>query len=463
MSIYKRGNFYWVTFHSKIGGENRRLQMSTETRTKSVAVTFERQLARLHDHALCGTPVPPDLNQFVSRLTEKQLKKLIDFSLVPGAMVSMSLPFNKHLDDFLADCGDQSEDHIKIKRRDIEKAAEAIGATRLKDFTLERLRPYFLSLEDSQSARSRNRIRSCLKVFLDWSVKQGYLHEHRIDHIPRASEQKDRRRARRALTDQELTALLSTAPADRALVYLFIVRTGLRRSEAKHVRWRDIDLDAATLELFAENTKTGKAATLPLPRQLVEHLRVAARQGVAPGQLVFESMPKAPTVKRDLERAGIETRDADGLCVDLHALRTKYATNLLRTGATASAAKHATRHSNTSVLDQHYNRLNLEDTRRIVDQLPEIQFTTEDTSQIDEGLSDVALSLARDPLESTLSSIDWLDEGTKSMLAFIACSLVVNRYTTSSCTDRQQGAPIDIKDVFKSFQERDLRAISSAG
>lgn len=201
MSVYKRGNFYWVTFHSKIGGQSRRLQMSTETRTKSVAVTFERQLARLHDHALGGTPAPPDLNQFVSRLTEKQLRKLIDCCLVPSSVVAMSLPFNAHLDEFLADCVDQSDHHLKIKRRDIEKAADAIGATRLNDFTLERLRPYFASLEGTQSARSRNRIRSCIKVFLDWAVRQGYLHEHRIDHIPRASEQKDRRRPRRALTD----------------------------------------------------------------------------------------------------------------------------------------------------------------------------------------------------------------------------------------------------------------------
>lgn len=464
MSVYKRGSIFWASIQLKLGGHNRRLQISTGTHTKSTATTFEQKLVRLHDYALAGAPVPPDLNRFITGLTESQLTKLVECSLVPETLVSMSLPFERHLEDYLLDCRGENSTHIKNKRTDITEAAKGIGATRLIDFTPDRLRPYFVGLETAQSARSRNRKRSAIKVFLDWAVKQGRLHEHKVDLLPMANEKKDRRRAKRALTDSELSALLNSAPSHRAMLYFFIARTGLRRNEIKQVLWRDIDLNAGTLELFAERTKTCKPVILPLPRQLVQRLEAVVHLGIDTDLPVFTSVPTARTVRRDMKRAGIELRDSNGLQVDLHALRTTFTTSLLRSGATASEAKHATRHANTHVLDQHYNRLNIEDTRQMVDQLPQVDFSDQCTSAPDsEGLQNVAPAVARERLNSTFNSIDWLDEATKELLAYEACRIISDRYNTASDSDRQHCAPIDITDASKSFKDRDIRAIGAVG
>lgn len=466
MSVYKRegSKVFWASIPVKLGGHNRRLQISTGTQTKTTATTFQNRLVRLHSHVLTGEPVPPELNKFVSGLTKNQVKKLVDYGLVPATLVSMSMPFEQHMEDYLLDCRHENAVTVKNKRADITKAAKAIGATRLVDFTPDRLRPYFIELESSQSARSRNRKRTALKRFLDWTVEHGRLHEHKVHLLPRANEKKDQRRAKRALTDEELAALLNTAPAHRATVYFFIVRTGLRRKETKGVLWRDIDLEAGTLELFATRTKTCKPDIIPLPRQLVNRLRVLASQGCDLDQPVFPVLPRASTVERDLKRAGIAKRDANGLQVDLHALRTTYTTSLLRSGATSSEAMHATRHTNTRVLDQHYNRLNLDDTRMMVDRLPDIKFVAVTASKPDsKDQPTVAPAVARERLNSTFNSIDWLDEATKELLAFEACRIISDRYNTPSDSDRQHCAPIDITDASKSFKDRDIRAIGAVG
>lgn len=82
-----------------------------------------------------------------------------------------------------------------------------------------------------------------------------------------------------------------------------------------------------------------------------------------PGDPLFTSVPKVRTFYADLNRAGVEAKDADGRKLDFHALRMTLATRLLRQGWTASTVKLITRHRSTAVLERHYNGLHIGDAR----------------------------------------------------------------------------------------------------
>lgn len=141
-----------------------------------------------------------------------------------------------------------------------------------------------------------------------------------------------RERARsRAFTDAEIGAFLEnldevmrsprTAHALRILLL-----TGQRRGELALARWRDVELEASTWRIPAENTKTGAERTLPLSPAAVREFRAlkklaktsafvfATDDGAAPAdaKLItrsvarcsnrFEAIGVAPFVVHDLRR-----------------------------------------------------------------------------------------------------------------------------------------------------------------
>jgi integrase len=77
----------------------------------------------------------------------------------------------------------------------------------------------------------------------------------------------------RLLTDAELAAVWAATPAAGepfSTIYRLLLLTGLRREEIAAARWADLDFDAATLTVQAEDAKNGEAMLVPLPRRAVE-------------------------------------------------------------------------------------------------------------------------------------------------------------------------------------------------
>ena len=123
------------------------------------------------------------------------------------------------------------------------------------DLSLENVKRFLESSRVSKSTRHSRRshilkVLELLAVNSEWHQKQhililGFL---RIDKTP--TDSKRPKRQKRALTDEQLTALLNAAAdnptpqglRDYAMIRLLIC-TGLRRSELAALRWEDIDLD----------------------------------------------------------------------------------------------------------------------------------------------------------------------------------------------------------------------------
>src|SRR5262249_31702498 len=75
---------------------------------------------------------------------------------------------------------------------------------------------------------------------------------------------------------------------------------------------------------------------------------------------------------KDLKAAGIPVRDANGLVVDVHALRHTFGTMLARGGVTPRRAQELMRHSDPRLTSNVYTHLRLHDTRGALDVLPDL-------------------------------------------------------------------------------------------
>lgn len=289
-------------------------------------------------------------------------------------------PVADHVEDYLAACRFEGMGLAfeRIKRSQLRRLVEHAGARRLAHLTPDGLSAYLQTLkEQGRSNRTINQHRATAVAFANWCVKERRLELHALDRVPRLNEEVGRKRVRRAATEDELRRFLDAAPPERRFRYAAALHTGLRRGELKAIERRDIDLDAGTLTVRAEVSKSGRSHVLPLHQELLKELanRIA---GLRPNDRVFIPVPTIRTFKRDLERAGIPFRDENGRQLDFHALRATFATRLLRQGVPSAVARQLTRHASVRTLEKHYDRIGLADAVEAMRKLPGVNFVNGD-------------------------------------------------------------------------------------
>ena len=155
----------------------------------------------------------------------------------------------------------------------------------------------------------------------------------------------------KALTGEQLSALLSEVPAPYRPFVTFVAQSGLRIGEAIAVQWRDIDLENASLkvrrrfykgEYGPPKTRYGRR-TIPLTPGMTALLRERrALLGAEPGELVWPNrngLPLDPTnagsrvLKPAAQRAGVPW-------LSWHTLRHTCGTLLFREGWSIKAVQH---------------------------------------------------------------------------------------------------------------------------
>jgi len=175
-----------------------------------------------------------------------------------------------------------------------------------------------------------------------------------LDLLP-ADEEK--RRPRRALSDQEF-AKLGATPEGRGLAYLIAGTTGLRFGEMMEIERRAIRLDGNDEKIVARagTTKNRKEASLHLHADVAAQLRdFLAAQEIGPDEKVFAPLfRKRSQFKTDLEVAGIAALDTSGRVVDFHSLRHTLCTNLQRLGISQRLLMLLMRHSDRRLSDHIY-------------------------------------------------------------------------------------------------------------
>lgn len=115
--------------------------------------------------------------------------------------------------------------------RRVKEICDERGIRRLRDLSVAPVERWMRDQTDAgMSAGTRNGYRRALIAFANWCARTGRLASNPLSHVATADGRSDRRRTRRALTDDELMRLLDAARR-RPLAEASTLQCGKRRGQ----------------------------------------------------------------------------------------------------------------------------------------------------------------------------------------------------------------------------------------
>jgi integrase len=282
-----------------------------------------------------------------------------------------------HLVDYVADLkkrgksGRKNKGGVQTKNR-LERLFRECGWRRAVDVTTDS----FLSWRSSTtglSPRTLNHYLGDSITFLNWLERSERITINPLRNVSKVEEKGRETRLRRAFSDKELARLIKGAPHYRGIAYLTAARTGLRHGELAQLKWGDMDFDSETPHVLARagTTKNKKDSRIPLTRELEAALLTHKPDDAKPTDSVFpKGVPRARTLKKDLEKVGVPFCDEQGRYADFHSLRYSWATHLQRQGVNSRMAMELMRHSDRKLTDKIYTDVNLLPLGQAVRNLP---------------------------------------------------------------------------------------------
>jgi integrase len=155
-----------------------------------------------------------------------------------------------------------------------------------------------------RTAATRNRYKTTLSAVLKWAQRRGWIADNPARLV--AARPENNKRARFLTTDERARLLAACKRSPSAALYpatVMLLATGARLMEIMSLRWRDVDLAAATITIHT--SKNGDARRVPLADEAVAVLRrwhAHGDSGRAPSALVFPAESDA-TKPADLRRS----------------------------------------------------------------------------------------------------------------------------------------------------------------
>ena len=271
-------------------------------------------------------------------------------------------PLETHRNDWLTSirASGRSARHIENAERLTLRVCDECGFNTLRDIESSRFESWLATkLDEGMSARTRNSYLQALSALCEWCVRNGRLTFNPLKTVSKADEKSDRRRQRRAMTEDELHRLLHVARwrplaefgreterkdaaevsgkrdtwkaapltydtldvaverarerlaqrpdfveqlddrgRERQLLYKVMLSTGLRKGELASVCLRNLDLEGErpSLTLEAKNEKNRQGNTIPLRTDLAAELREWLCNRATKRRLEAQN---APTIKFD--------------------------------------------------------------------------------------------------------------------------------------------------------------------
>ena len=219
-------------------------------------------------------------------------------------------PLAEHLEAYLVHLtakGD-SDVHLADTRRLVGKITAGCGFGRLADVRREPVESWLVQrAAEDMAARTRNSYLQALRGLCNWCVETGRLSVNPLSRIAKADEQADRRRQRRALTEDELRRLLDATERRPLAEYgRLTVRKSREQAKGRRDTWTMLplaaeDLDAATdrarerlagnPELLAAMETLGRERALIYKTLVLTGLRKGELASLTTGQLVLNADP----------------------------------------------------------------------------------------------------------------------------------------------------------------------------
>jgi integrase len=266
--------------------------------------------------------------------------------------------------------------HARKKKSHLAYWQEALGLETLADLAgcLPRVEKALRELsERGRTGKTLMNTAETLAAFCDWCLQRGYLAENPIKGL--GSFDATPRESRRAMTREEIQRLLAVATEERRILYETAFCTGLRANELRQITAAHLDRTLGGLRLDAAWTKNRKAGLQPLPGPLFDRL-VELAKGKAPGEaLLYVPSHPARELDKDLTKAGIPKRTADGK-LDFHACRVAYTTLVIEAGANVKEAQSLLRHSTPQLTMNVYARARGDRLAEVAERVGAVVMTT---------------------------------------------------------------------------------------
>ncbi|MBV8780302.1 MAG: site-specific integrase [Phycisphaerae bacterium] len=211
------------------------------------------------------------------------------------------------------------------------------------------------------SARTINQFADCAYEFGKWlaSAAVAKLPNNPLDNIERIPA-KHNDEYRRAATEAELNALLSTCSPDRRDEYFFrIYEASLRARAVRHLTYGMIHFDATPpfIRMVAEGEKAREERKHVLRHDIAHLLRLRKKRNKAKASdLVFRSPLTVDDLRKDWARAGVEFDQGKNRGrLDFHAMRKTLVKIAKASGLSLEQASLLLGHKDPRTTRKHYD------------------------------------------------------------------------------------------------------------
>jgi integrase len=225
-------------------------------------------------------------------------------------------------------------------------------------------------VKERAASVSASRVNRDLNLFA--MVWRTLSRRYGLEYNPWSSDHIARRRhtpvERRALTDEEVNALLANSTGEIHLMIRLGISTGLRLGDIVNLSWANVDMDRREIAI-RRTRKTGAPVVLPMVKELYDELLGPFSDREDEWVLPWTHSRAVPeichSIARVFRRAGIEMRP-DGTktpTASFHSLRHTFVTRLMRRGISPALIQAAVGHS-TMMMTEHYTHISAEDLAR---------------------------------------------------------------------------------------------------
>jgi integrase len=282
-------------------------------------------------------------------------------------------PLDSIIQEYLGEMHMQNRStvHIQETKRTLETLQKQCKWHSLAQVRQDSLKAFLMTLKaQNRSARTLNSYLGNAKTFLTWCVRQHYLEENPIGHIPKAR-QSFKTRPRRPYTMEEFLAL-TNLPKDRSLVYRILGLSGLRYNELRQLTKQDLSPAGPkpTWHLRACITKGKRRECIPMLPECAQEIFPLWDSLPNASSPLFETLPRLRTLNHDLLKVGISKTTERGT-VDWHSFRYFFCTQMAQR-LPIQKVKILMRHRDIRMTCNLYMNLGLEDVGEDVWQAPQI-------------------------------------------------------------------------------------------
>jgi integrase len=266
----------------------------------------------------------------------------------------------------------RSADHLRHVDKRLRKLVRDCDWTRLADVTPTSFQLWRKEQAAAKAPKTLNEYLATLSAFWTWLRKQGRVSVNQFELVERTDTRGKERVQRRALSDAEAVQLLQVAGGNQ-LAYMLPLYAGLRRNEAKTLRWSNLVLGEAggLLRIHAAVNKNRKEQALPLHHELAKALQQRKpADGKEDDSVLVNGVPKMKEFRQDLAKAGIPFLDERGRRMDYHALRTTFITRLSTMKVHPRLAMELARHSDLRLTMKTYTDAGQLPLQAVMESLP---------------------------------------------------------------------------------------------